>query len=185
MVSSRPEDSRRRRITGRPAGRGICRSQLEELAVGILYSHRQFSRATVVSFLAMAAILIAVFAPSTTRSAILALPIVTAVVAASVLLAVAVHVVMLSLTVTVSDGELSWYFGPGFWKKRIQRSDITRVRSIRLPWWYGIGIKYTPQASIYLVTPGDGIEIALADGKVVQVGTDDPKGLIAALTRPT
>jgi hypothetical protein len=133
----------------------------------------------------MAAILIAVFAPSATRSAVLALPIVAAVVTASVLLAVAVHLAMLSLTVTVSDGELSWYFGPGFWTKRIRLADITRVRPIRLPWWYGIGIKYTPQAWIYLVTPGDGVEIALANGTAVQIGTDDAKGLIAALTRPT
>jgi hypothetical protein len=133
----------------------------------------------------MAAILIAVFAPSATRSAVLALPIVAAVVTASVLLAVAVHLAMLSLTVTVSDGELSWYFGPGFWKKRMRLADITRVRPVRLPWWYGIGIKYTPQAWIYLVTPGDGVEIALANGKAVQIGTDDAKGLIAALTRPT
>jgi hypothetical protein len=151
--------------------------------VNVLYSHRQFSRATVVSFLAMVAILIAVFAPSATQSAVLALPIVAVVVTASVLLAV--HVVMLSLTVTVSDRELSWYFGPGFWKKRIQRGDITRTRPIRLPWWYGIGIKYTPQAWIYLVSPGAGVEIALADGKTVQIGTDDVDGLIAALKQPT
>jgi hypothetical protein len=134
-----------------------------------------------VSFLVMAAVLIAVLAPSTMRKALAEHPIVAVLVTASVLLAVATHIVILSLTVNVSDHELSWYFGPGFWKKRIVRSNIIGIQRIRLPWWYGIGIKRAPQGWVYLVAPGDGVEIAFANGKAVLIGTDDANGLMAAL----
>lgn len=79
--------------------------------------------------------------------------------------------------------EVSWYFGLGFWKKRILRSDIARVRRVRLPWWYGIGIKRAPQGWVYLVSPGDGVEVARANGEVVQIGTDDAEGLMTALAQ--
>jgi len=66
------------------------------------------------------------------------------------------HWLLYSMTVEVSGQELRWYFGPGFWRKRIVLSDIARVERVRLPWWYGIGIKYTARAQAYLVAPGRG-----------------------------
>jgi hypothetical protein len=56
-----------------------------------------------------------------------------------------------------------------------------KVERVRLPWWYGLSIKYTPSACVYLVAPGDRVRILLANGTAVCIGTDDPKGLTAAL----
>jgi len=54
-----------------------------------------------------------------------------------------VHWFLYSMTVEISGQELRWYFGRGFWRKRIVLSEIACVERVRLPWWYGIGIKYT------------------------------------------
>src|SRR6266446_6803882 len=83
-----------------------------------------------------------------------------------------VHWLLCSMTVEVSGQELRWYFGRGFWRKRIVLSDIARVERVRLPWWYGIGIKYTPRAWVYLVSPGDGVEVHTVSGETVRIGTD-------------
>jgi hypothetical protein len=106
-----------------------------------------------------------------------------AIFAAAFALELVVHYLLFSLTVEVSAHELSWYFGPGFWRKRIARSTIARVARVRLPWWYGIGIKYTPRAWVYLVAPGEGIEVALTNDEAVRIGTDNPEGLMAALSK--
>jgi hypothetical protein len=86
-----------------------------------------------------------------------------------------VHWLLYSMTVEVSGQ------GPGFWRKRIILSDIACVERVRLPWWYGIGIKYTPRAWVYLVAPGEGIEIRTVNGKTVRIGSDDAERLMGAL----
>ena len=64
---------------------------------------------------------------------------------------------------------------------RIALADIARVKRVRLPWWYGIGIKYTPRAWTYLVAPGEGIEVETTSSKTVRIGTDDAERLMGAL----
>ena len=51
-----------------------------------------------------------------------------------------------SLTVEVSLDELTWYFGPGFWRKSIQRGEIASATPVRNKWWWGWGIHLTPGA---------------------------------------
>jgi hypothetical protein len=42
----------------------------------------------------------------------------------------------------VTEQGLRWHFGLGFWwRTRVALTDINRVERVRLPWWYGIGIK--------------------------------------------
>jgi hypothetical protein len=142
------------------------------------YQHRQCSRPVVVSGIVMTAMLTApLFYPSSHRQSLVAI------LAAAIALEIAVHYLLSSLTVEVSTRELSWYFGPGFWRRRIARSSIARVTRVRLSWWYGIGIRYTPRAWVYLVAPGDGIEVALTNGEAVRIGTDDVEELLSALAK--
>jgi hypothetical protein len=75
------------------------------------------------------------------------------------------HWIAYSMTIEISENGLDWYFEPGLWRKQILLKDIARVQRIWIPWWYGIGIKYTPQAWVYLVRPGDGVEIQTSDGR--------------------
>jgi hypothetical protein len=87
-----------------------------------------------------------------------------------------------SLTVEVSDREMTWAFGPGFWRNRIALSDIAKVETTSLPWWYGSGIKWNRDGWMYLVSMGgDAVSIQLKDGSTIRIGTNDPQGLSAAL----
>jgi len=142
------------------------------------YRHRQFGRPAVVSLIVVTALLFVVF-----FFAVGPRPLMLALLAPVLAIVIVVHYVASSLTVEVSERELSWYFGPGFWRKRIARPDIAAVTRVRLPWWYGIGIKYTPRAWVYLVAPGDGVEVALTNGEAFRIGTDDASGLVAALSK--
>ena len=87
-----------------------------------------------------------------------------------------------SLTVEVSDREITWPFGPNFWRNRIALSDIAKVETTHLPWWYGSGIKWSADGWMYLVSMGgDAVKIQLKDGSSIRIGTNDPHGLSAAL----
>ena len=81
------------------------------------YHHRPVSRPVVVSFIAMTGLLATPFFFAGLHMALFA--------------AVAP---VFAMTVEVSGRELSWHFGPGFWRKRIVLSDIAYVRHVRLPW---------------------------------------------------
>ena len=140
------------------------------------YHHRQFSRLVVISCIAMTAILAFLFLGVPHDQ-----PLILGILAAVLALEIVVHWLLSSLTVEVSDDELSWFFGPGFWRKRVARSTIAHVSRVRLPWWYGIGIKYTPRAWVYLVAPGEGVEVALTNGEAVRIGSDDAGALAASL----
>ncbi len=139
------------------------------------YHHRQVSRPAVVSFMAMTALFAMPFFFAGLHLILLA------VIAPIFGLVAVVHWILYSMTVEVSGQELRWYFGPGFWRKRIALTDIVGVERVRLPWWYGIGIKYTPGAWVYLVAPGEGVEIRTINGETVRIRTDDAGRLTVAL----
>ena len=82
-----------------------------------------------------------------------------------------------SLTVIVDEKAVRWYFGPHFWRKSIALDEIDRVRSVRNQWWYGWGIRYTPHGWLYNVSGLDAVELHLANGKKLRIGTDEPDRL--------
>lgn len=141
-----------------------------------IYHHRQFSRPVMVSFFAATAV-IGVATAALARGQ----PLLFTVGLAAFALVALGHYLLSSLTVEVSERYLTWHFAGGFWRKRVARADIVGVERVRLPWWYGLGVKYTPSAWVYVVAPGDGVKIALTNRKAVWIGTDDAKGLMAAL----
>jgi|SRR5271169_3644923 len=55
-----------------------------------------------------------------------------------------------SLTVEVSTKELSWFFGPGLWRKTIERDEIVSAVQVRHKWWWGWGIRLTPRGWLYM-----------------------------------
>lgn len=42
-----------------------------------------------------------------------------------------------SFTVEISDGELRFHFGPGFWRKRFALADVATADVTRSSWWEG------------------------------------------------
>ncbi len=94
---------------------------------------------------------------------------------------IAVAVVFHSLTVEVDDNELRWHFGPGFWTYRLARDEIRNVAVVRNRWWNGFGIRSTPGFRLYNVSGLDAVELELKSGDIRRIGTDDPRGLVAAL----
>lgn len=88
-----------------------------------------------------------------------------------------------SMTVEVTPSEVRWHFGPGFWKKSMPRAEIAKAEAGRSKWWYGWGIRLTPQGWLYNVSGLDIVALRTHDGKTTMIGTDRPGELVAALAR--
>ncbi|MGH6796691.1 MAG: hypothetical protein ACREDD_01345 [Methylocella sp.] len=86
-----------------------------------------------------------------------------------------------SLTVKVSGTEIRWYFRPRLWDYRVALSDIEDVRIVRNTWLNGFGIRMRPGWRLYNVSGLDAVELHLKTGDIRCIGTDDPRGLAAAL----
>jgi hypothetical protein len=94
---------------------------------------------------------------------------------------IAAAVVFSSLTVEVSEKELRWHFGPGFWTYRLPLDQIQSVAMVRNQWWNGFGIRIGPGRRLYNVSGLDAVELRLKSGEIRRIGTDDPQGLAEAL----
>ena len=86
-----------------------------------------------------------------------------------------------SLTVSVDGGMLSWWFGPGVWKKRVALAEIEDFEPVRNRWWWGFGIRYYGKGFLYNVSGLDAVEFRLESGKHFRIGTDEPEALVAAI----
>ena len=81
----------------------------------------------------------------------------------------------------VSGSEIRWYFGPSLWDHRLALSDIEDARIVGNTWLNGFGIRMRPGWRLYNVSGLDAVELQLKNGDIRRIGTDDPKGLAAAL----
>lgn len=78
-----------------------------------------------------------------------------------------------SLTVIVEGDVLRFYFGPGFWERRIPLGDVQRVASVRTSPLHGWGIHYTPHGWLYNVSGLDAVEVETTT-ETLRIGTDQP-----------
>ena len=88
-----------------------------------------------------------------------------------------------TLTVSVRDGAMDVFFGPGLIRRRIPIRRINEVRVVRTPWYYGWGIRLTPAGWLWNVSGLDGVEVQFEDGHRFRVGSDEPNRLAEALLR--
>jgi hypothetical protein len=86
-----------------------------------------------------------------------------------------------TLTVVVDADELRFYFGPGFWTRRIPLRDIQAVAPVRNSAWHGWGIRYTVHGWLYNVSGLDAVELTVRGEGRLRVGTDEPERLAQAL----
>ena len=138
--------------------------------MGSLYRHRQIGW-TIILTLGLAALFVGAIGLTTLR------PPPLLVLAVTILLGL----LFSSLTIEVTESELVWFFGPGFLKRRIARSEIVSAAPARDKWWWGWGVHLTPLGWLYNVHGLAAVEIMQQDGKAFRLGTDEPQALASAL----
>jgi hypothetical protein len=105
-------------------------------------------------------------------------------IAAIVLIALAAIVVLFHrLTVVISDGELIVQFGSGLISKRFKLNEIQSCQAVRIPWYYGWGIRSTPQGMVFRVSGFHAVQITLVTGRKFLIGTDVPQELEEAINQ--
>ena len=99
-------------------------------------------------------------------------------IAIGILVVIAVALVLFSsLTVTIWEEELEVKFGPGSIRKRFKLNEIESCQPIRVPWYYGWGIRLTAGGVLLRVSGLYAVEIQLNTGKRFRIGTDVPQEL--------
>ena len=86
------------------------------------------------------------------------------------------------LTVTVQDAAVTAAFGLGKPHRATRLSDVTGVHQVRTSWIQGWGIRKISNGWMYNVWGLDAVEIELASGGVLLIGTDEPDKLVAAIS---
>ena len=137
------------------------------------YQHTQRGTLMIVAFLLFAVLAVAIVWQSSLWSG-----------AVGLIAVGACGLLFSSLTVVVTEQELLWYFGPGFWTYRLSRGEIETAAVVRNHWSNGFGIRIRPGFRLYNVSGLDAVELHLKSGDVRRIGTDDPQGLAAALNLP-
>ena len=106
----------------------------------------------------------------------------TVAVMAGMTVLLAVLLLFSRLEVTVSGGPVVAAFGFGWPRRVIELGEVTVVRQVRNPWWYGWGLRKVPHGWMYNVWGLDAVEFDLSSGKVFRIGTDQPEELFAVLS---
>lgn len=103
-------------------------------------------------------------------------------VAIVVLVVIAIILVLLrSLTVVISEDELILQFGPGIIRRRFKLSEIASCQATRVPWYYGWGIRQTPQGTLFRISGFGAVRVKMTTGQGYLIGTDVPQELEEAI----
>lgn len=76
------------------------------------------------------------------------------------------------LTVEVADRVIEVVFGLRFIRRSILVSKIEAHRIVRNPWYYLLGIRYTPRGWLFSVSGSSAVEIKLKGGRLYRIGSD-------------
>ncbi|WP_462158621.1 hypothetical protein [Pseudoalteromonas sp. GB56] len=138
------------------------------------YQHRQIGT-TILAILAIVLVLVGLSVPNSDIRLMWPALAIPAVVAG----------LFYSLNVNVTSSEISWSFGPGFWRKSIALHEIEDAKIITTKWYNGWGIRYTFDGWLYCVSGNTAIQLILKNGDKVSIGTDDANNLLEALRQST
>ncbi|MGD1900795.1 MAG: hypothetical protein ACFB9N_00955 [Geitlerinemataceae cyanobacterium] len=108
-------------------------------------------------------------------------PLAIAIVAANFVILSIVVAVFSILTVRVDAQAVACQFRFGLLRRQFEIAAIDGAESVRNPWYYGWGIRLTPQGWMYNVSGFDVVQLRLASGKRFRIGTDEPEQLKAAI----
>jgi hypothetical protein len=90
-----------------------------------------------------------------------------------------------SLTVRINKDKLSVKFGYGIFKRSWLLKNIVSACIVKNHWYYGWGIRLWlwPYMWVYNVSGFDAVEIQTKQGKIIRIGTDEPKKLEKAILK--
>jgi hypothetical protein len=135
------------------------------------YRHTQFGTLLLIVFVAAAVVIVsASLSGGTYGPALIAVPVLAVIFA-----------LFGTLTVVVGEERLECRFGPGLIRRRVALADVERAEAISLPWYYGWGVRFTPQGWLYRVSGTTAVRLTLTGGKRVLIGTDEPGRLVRAI----
>ena len=101
----------------------------------------------------------------------------------AVILAVVVWFSRLATIVVAGTLEVTFgLWGRGWPRREFDLAEVTVVGEAASPWWYGFGVRKVPNGTMYNIWGLRAVDVALPDGKVFRIGTDDPEGLLAAIS---
>lgn len=97
--------------------------------------------------------------------------------------AVAVIVGLLSsrLTIRIDGDRLRWSFGAGWPRFSLPLAEVQSVEVTRTTFWQGWGIHLVRGGWLYNIAGWDAVRITRRDGRLVLLGTDEPRRLKAAI----
>lgn len=153
------------------AGRSAQAKQSKSLTLPIIYKHTQIGYVILGSIggaLLLVGVLLVAYGPNPVQWFF-------------TLLLCGIAFIFSSLTVQLSEGLLTFYFGPGLIRKTVPLERVVHCAAVRTPWYYGWGIRLTPYGMLYNVSGTRAVEVTLDDGSVFRVGTDEPEALCRAM----
>jgi hypothetical protein len=96
-------------------------------------------------------------------------------------IALIVLALFFALTIEVTATHVSWYFGFGFWRRKVAIKDIVSVQEEQFGWLNGYGIRRIADGWLYRVDGKRALLLTKTDGKRVALGSHDVAGLKAAI----
>src|ERR1041385_3524173 len=149
--------------------------------MALRYSHTQ--RGTTLVLIVSGGMLLAfgvvLFTLSTTKQS--TPPFVWAVVGFAMVISIVSAWIFSTLHVEVDDQAVRWHFGQGVPRFSLPLHGIQSGRVVNNPWYYGLGIHYTPNGWLYNVSGDSAVEIVRLEGRRVRIGSDEPEALAAAI----
>ena len=86
-----------------------------------------------------------------------------------------------SLTITIRNGQLMWWFGPGVAKKSVALSTIATAEPTTTSAFNGWGIHPTTRGWLYNIGGREAVHVTLHDRTAFLLGTDEPNVLAPAI----
>lgn len=106
------------------------------------------------------------------------------------LMALAIQIVVLllfyQLTITVNPSGIRIRYGIGLINISISMEKLLQVDAIKTPWYYGLGIRITPQGLLYNIQGSKAVRLVYQNKskkKTVMLGTTEPEVLKRVLEK--
>lgn len=90
------------------------------------------------------------------------------------------------LKILVHDKTIYLTYGIGLIRIKIKPENITELKEIKIPFYLGLGIRFTPSGMLYNIQGPKGVKLTFTKGKrirTIKIGTTEPDALIEAIKK--